>query len=275
MSLQNLPSKPADYSVSGRRRAAAIPVPIIAAMLLVLVVPWAQRPAAQDPALRVLASNGVKAALERLQPDVERHARGAVGISFGTSASTKQRIAAGDAFDVAILTKDVIDELTSAGQIVAASRQPLGRSGIGIGMRAGAPKPEIGTPDAVKRTLVGARALTWASDGASRPHITRMLETLGIADAVAPRALLEQGSVRAAERVTSGDADLIITLVSEIVPVKGLELAGPLPAAFQNYVSFAAGIGAKARNGEGARAVIAFLSSQGASPAFTAVGIDR
>ena len=75
--------------------------------------------------------------------------------------------------------------------------------------------------------------------------------------------------------MTSGDADLIITLISEIVPVPGLELVGPLPAEFQNYVSFAAGIGSKARNVQAGRALIAFLSSQGASPAFTAKGIER
>jgi molybdate transport system substrate-binding protein len=251
------------------------PARMIVAVALAASVLGAQPPAAQESALRVLASNGVKAALEQLQSEVERHAGGRVEITFGTSASTKQQIAAGNAFDVAILTKDVIDELASAGQIVAASRTPLGRSGIGIGMRAGAKKPEISTPEAVKRTLLSARSLTWASDGASRPHITRMLEMLGIADAVAPKALLEQGSVRAAGRVTSGDADFIITLISEIVPVPGLELVGPLPAEFQNYVAFAAGIGTKARNVETGRALIAFLSSPGASPVFTAKGIDR
>jgi molybdate transport system substrate-binding protein len=275
MSLQIPLSKPADYNVSRRRRGATTPVPAIAALALAAAVVGAQGSAAQEPALRVLASNGVKAALEQLQPEIDRHARSAVAISFGTSASTKQRIAAGDAFDVAILTSDVIDELVAAGRVVAASRAPLGRSGIGVGMRSGAKKPDIGTPDALKRALLSARSMTWASDGASRPHITKMLEMLGIADAVTPKILLEQGSVRAAARVTGGDADFIITLISEIVPVPGLELVGPLPATFQNYVSFAAGIGAKARNVEGARAVIAFLSSQSASPAFAAKGIER
>jgi molybdate transport system substrate-binding protein len=169
----------------------------------------------------------------------------------------------------------VIDDLARTGKIAADSRAPLGRSGIGVGVRSGAAKPDIGTPDALKRTLAGARSLTWASDGASRPHITRMLETLGIAEAVASKTLLEQGSVRAAERVTSGDAEIIITLISEIVPVPGLALAGPLPREFQNYVSFAAGVAAKAQRAGAARALIAFLASEMASPAFTAKGIDR
>jgi ABC-type molybdate transport system substrate-binding protein len=142
MSLHDSLSKPADYNVSASRCAVARRVLLIAAVTLGATALGAQRPAAQESSLRVLGSNGVKAALEQLQSEVERHAGGRVGLTFGTSASTKQQITAGDAFDVAILTKDVIDELASAGQIVPASRASLGRSGIGIGMRAGAKRPD-------------------------------------------------------------------------------------------------------------------------------------
>ena len=246
----------------------------IAAVVLGVVV-YCSGAAAQQGTLRVLASNGVKAAFEQLQPESERHTRRAIRVTFGTSAATRQLIAGGEAFDLAVLTSDVIDDLTKAGKIVGASRKTLGRAGIGVGVRAQATKPDIKTADALKGTLTGARSLTWASDGASRPHIERMLAALGIADAVKSKTILEEGSIRAAARVASGDAELIITLVSEIAPVPGLELVGPLPAEFQNYVSFAAGIGAGARDVEGARALIDFLAGAAASPAFTSKGIER
>jgi molybdate transport system substrate-binding protein len=265
MSLQNPLPEPADYSVSR--------IIVVAFAVVLISIPVATK--AQQTALRVLASNGVKAALEELEATSERQAGRSIEMTFGTSASTKQRIEAGEAFDVAVLTSEVMDELAKAGKIVAASRKPLGRSGIGIGARAGATKVDIRSAETLKRTLVNARALTWASDGASRPHIARMLERLGIAEAVHSKTILEQGSVRAAARVASGDAEFIITLISEIMPVPGLELVGPLPKEFQNYVSFAAAIGSSTANVEAARALTVFLSSPAASPAFTTRGIER
>ena len=275
MSLQSPLSGPADYSVSRFAARWMVRLRIAAAALCVAALCAGGTAAARQGTLRVLGSNGVKAAFEQLQPEGERHVGRSIAVTFGTSASTKQRITGGEAFDVAILTSDVIDELTKAGKIVAASRQTLGRSGIGVGVRAQAAKPDIRTADALKRTLLSARSMTWASDGASRPHISRMLETLGIAAAVKSKTILEEGSVRAASRVASGDAELIITLISEIAPVPALDLVGPLPAEFQNYVSFAAGIGSAAHDAEAARALIAFLSSPRASPSFTSKGIER
>jgi len=233
------------------------------------------RSAAQVAPLDVFASNGVKAVLEALASDSERIAGRPIATRFGTSASIRQAITAGESFDVAILTTEALDELTKAGRIVAGSGAAIGRSGIGVGVRAGAPRPDITTPDALKRALLGARSLTYAEDGASRVHITRMFDALGVAEVVKGKTTLEQGSVRATARVARGDTELVLTLVSEILPIPGIELAGPLPAAFQNYIAFAAGVGAKAQNPAAARALVAFLSSQGASPVFTAKGIER
>ena len=276
MSLQSPLSRPADYSVSRRSGAVGAPrLRVIVAAAFGALVLCGNVTKAQESTLRVLASNGVKAALEQLKSESETQAGRSIDITFGTSASTRQRIEAGEAFDVAILTADVIDELTKAGKIVPASRKPLGRSGIGIGVRAGTAKPDIKDADALKHVLLAERSLTYAADGASRPFIERMFGTLGITDVMKPKTILEQGSVRAAARVSGGEAGFIITLISEIVPVPGLEFVGPLPSEFQNYVSFAAGIGANARSVESARSLIAFLSSASASPAFTSKGIER
>jgi molybdate transport system substrate-binding protein len=277
MSLQNLLSRPADYSVSSRPtgmrwvRLCLVVAGTVVAFAYSMSVPKA----AQDSALMVLSSNGVKAALEKLQDQSERAAGRPLNITFGTSASTRQRVLAGELFDVAILTAEVLDELTKAGRIVRGSTAKMGTSGIGIGIRAGLAKPDITTADALKHVLLAERSVTFAADGASRPFIERMFGALGVAEAMKPKTLLEQGSVRAAARVVQGDADMLFTLISEIVPVPGLQLVGPLPSEFQNYVSFGAGVGASAGQAEAAAKLIAYLSSQSASPAFTASGIER
>ena len=236
---------------------------------------WLAPLGAQVEELRVRSSNGVRAALEELRPQSQKSAGRALDMTFGTSASTKQRIIDGEAFDVAVLTTDAIDELIVAGKLTKASRVLLGRSGIGVGVRAGAPKPDIHTADALKRALVAARSVTYASDGASRPHIERMLKAFGIAEAVNAKTVLEQGSVRAAARVAKGETEFIITLISEIVPVPGIELVGPLPPEFQSYVSFAAAAASNTRNGDAVKKLVAYLSSPEASPTFVAKGIDR
>jgi molybdate transport system substrate-binding protein len=225
--------------------------------------------------LRVFASNGVKSVMESLVPDHQKRAGRAVAMTFGTSASIRQAIAAGESFDVAVLTTEVLEELRKAGHIAAASSVVIGRSGIGVGVRSGAVRPAIATPDAMKQTLLGAKSVTYAADGASRAHIERMLEALGITEAMKATSVLEQGSVRATARVARGEVEIVLTLVSEILPVSGIELVGPLPAAFQSYVSFSAGVGTKARDTSAAKALVDALASARVDEAFSTRGIER
>jgi molybdate transport system substrate-binding protein len=224
--------------------------------------------------VRVLASNGVKAAMEELRPQCERAAAQPLRIEYATSASLAQRIENGEAFDVAILTSDLIDALTKAGKISAGATAELGRSGIGVGIRKGAKQPDIRTADAFKNALLNAKSITYAGDGASRVTLERSFEKMGIAEAMKRKTILEQGSTRAAARVASGDAELLLTLVSEILPAPGVELAGPIPAEFQNYVSFAAGMSAKAGNSPAAAAMIKFLSGPAVGPVLKAHGME-
>jgi len=230
---------------------------------------------AQGSPVRVLSSNGFKAVIDEVGPQCERTIGHSLALGFGTSASLRQRIDAGDAFDVVMVTAEAMDDLVKAGKVGVSTRTALGRSGIGVGSRAGAKKLDVRTPDALKNTLLAARSITYAGDGASRPHIEKMVSALGIADQMTKKTLLEQGSVRAAAKVASGDAELLITLVSEILPAPGVELVGPLPAQFQHYVSFAAAIGAKAANAEAGKALIACLSGPNVASTLKAKGIDK
>ena len=175
--------------------------------------------------------------------------------------------------DVAIMTTEAMESLAKTGKVSA--RTPLGRSGIGIGSRAGAKKPDIANADALKKALLAAKSITYAGDGASRPHIERMMTTLGIADVMSKKTILEQGSVRSAAKVASGEAELLITLVSEILPAPGVELVGPLPMQFQNYVSFAGATGAKAANAEAGKSLIACMSGPKAVDTLKAKGMEK
>jgi molybdate transport system substrate-binding protein len=247
-------------------------VPIIAAAVLCLSV---ESVAAQSAAIKVFASNGVKALVEALQKDSERATGRSLTIQFDTSAALERRIEAGESFDVVVVTTESLDGLIKKGSVVAATRAPIARSGIGVGIRKGAPKPDIGTAAAMKRTLLEARKITYAQDGASRVHILRMLDRLGIADEMAAKTILEQGSIRSTGRVANGDADLVMTLVSEILPIRGIELVGPLPPGFQHYVELAAGVSAKARDVPAAKALVSFLAGPTVTPTIAAKGMEK
>ena len=228
---------------------------------------------AEGEPVRVFLSNGFKAAFDDLAPTCERSLGRSITLQSGTSTSLTQRVNADEAFDVAIMTTEAMEDLGKAGKVSA--RTPLGRSGIGIGSRAGAKKPDIANADALKKTFLASKAVTYAGDGASRPHIERMMTTLGIAEARTKKTMLEQGSVRSAAKVASGDAELLITLISEILPAPGVELVGPLPMQFQNYVSFAAATGVKAANAAVGKSLISCLSGPGVAATLKAKGMEK
>lgn len=244
---------------------------VVATLVAVLLGTAASH--AQEHAVRVLISNGFRAVFDDLVPVCEKSIGHRVTVQSGTSTSLIEKVNAGEPFDVAIMTTEAMETLGKSGKIAA--RTPLGRSGIGIGSRAGAKKPDIANAEALKKTFLAAKAITYAGDGASRPHIDRMMGTLGIADVMTKKTLLEQGSVRAAARVASGDADLLITLVSEILPAPGVELVGPLPTQFQNYVSFAGGAAVKSDNAAAGKALISCLSGPNVATTLKAKGMEK
>ena len=248
--------------------------PAIAATIVALSVLFVHQAAGQTREIRVLASNGVKSVIEALLPQCEQATGRHLAIQFNSSVALKQRIDAGEGFDVAIVTTELLDTLIKEGRVQAASRAGVARAGVGVGVRAGAPKPDISTPDAMKRTLLNAKAITYAQDGASREPINRMFERFGIADAMRAKTILEQGSIRSTGRVAQGDADLVMTLVSEILPIQGIELVGPLPDAVQSYVSFATGISPTASDPAAAQKLIGFLTGSGVAPTFKAKGLQ-
>jgi molybdate transport system substrate-binding protein len=246
---------------------------IVARAVAVFLVstPLLAQPA--TPPLRVLSSNGVRAVVEALVPDLEVATGRKLNIEFSTAASLKTRIANGEPFDVAILTPALIDALVGEHKIVAASRQNFARAGVGVGVRAGAPKPDVGTLDGLKRTLLAAKSVTFTADGQSRLAIDRAFERLGIVADMRPKTLLK-GPGEPPHAVAAGEAEVVLTLVSEILPVAGVQLVGPLPQEVQSYVSFTAGRSAVAQDPAGADALLRYLASPKALAELGAHGME-
>jgi molybdate transport system substrate-binding protein len=238
------------------------------------VLLWAPGAAAQVAPVHVFASNGVRAALEALKPGCEKSAGHPMTIDYGSSAGLKRRIEAGEAFDLAILTPETTADLTKTGKVASGTAADLARTGIGFGIRAGAPKPDIGTPEAVKQTLLKAKSISVVKEGASKPTVDKMFERLGIAQAVASKTKLETGTEKAGESVAQGQSEIEIIPLSEIPLVGGVEILGPLPGDLQNYLRFQASVGSNANDPGAARKAIQFLTSLAAAPAFKAKGME-
>jgi molybdate transport system substrate-binding protein len=246
----------------------------IATIIAGVVFLYAEGMAAQAPAVRILASNGVQGALQEVTPQCERAVGHSLAVEFNTTAALKPRIEGGEAFDLTVLTSDAIDALSKEGKVVPGSRANIARVGIGVGVRKGAAKPEVSSPEALKKMLLNAKSITYAQAGASRPTIDKMLTELGIADALKAKTLLLPGAEETTQAVASGKAELLVTLISEIVSAKGMELAGPLPKEFQTYITFAVGVSPNANNPEAAKATAKFLAGSKVAAAYKAKGME-
>jgi molybdate transport system substrate-binding protein len=226
--------------------------------------------------IKVLTAGAFKEVLLAVVPEFERRTGHKVTVANDTVGALTRRIEGGEAFDVAVLTPRAVDELTGKGKFVEGTRTPLARVGVGVMVRAGAPKPDIGTVDAFKRALLAAKSIAYidpASGGSSGIYVAGLLGKLGIADQVGSKTRLKHGG-HVADLIVSGDAELGIHQISEIVPVKDVTLVGPLPAEIQNYTVYAAGLGAHARESAAARALIEALTGAGAAGVLRSRGME-
>lgn len=241
-----------------------------AVVLTAAVVGAAATAAAAE--LTVLGATGIKSLVDELGPEFERSSGHKLVVAFGGAAALRRQIDDGEAFDVAILTADVADELIKRGKLVAASRTDLARAGMGVAVRAGARKPDIGSVDALKRALLAAPSVTYARQAETGIYFAGLLERLGIADAMRPKTRSGGGYV--AEVVVAGEAELAIQLVTELLAVRGAALVGPLPAEVQHYVVFTGSVGAQAKDPALARDFLRFLTAPAARSVYGAKGLE-
>ena len=226
--------------------------------------------------VKVLTAGAFKQVVLALVPDFEKQTGNKVIVDNDTAGGLQKRIESGEAFDVAIITPTIVDGLAASGKIVPNSRVNLATVSIGVVVKEGAPKPDIGTVEAFKNALLAAKSVAYidpASGGSSGIYIDKLLERLGIADQVRPKAKLKKGGY-VADLIVSGEAELGVHQISEIVPVKGAVLVGPLPKEIQNTTTYAAGLSAAAQNKDAAQALIKTFSGPAAASVFKAKGME-
>jgi molybdate transport system substrate-binding protein len=231
-------------------------------------------PPAGAAEIKVVSSVGVKGALEDLKSQFERATEHKLNISYGTAVPLKRQIDAGEGFDVVILTPALVEDLTKAGKVAPGTSAVVAKAGIGVAIKQGSPKPDIGTAEAFKKSVLAAKSIAYSKEGQSGIAVARVLEKLGIADEMRPKTVFETRSGLTAANVVEGKADLAFVLISEILPIAGAELAGPFPAELQSYVVFTAGISPAAKDAGAAKSLIEFLKAPGATPTYKAKGLE-
>jgi molybdate transport system substrate-binding protein len=204
-------------------------------------------------------------------PLFERASGAKVEIEFRLTSVLKTEIEDGAAFDIALLPRPELDALVRSGRIADGSTTDVTRSSVGLAVRSGAAKPDIGTVDGFKQTLLGAGSIAY-SDGPSGAYIAALLERLGIAAEMQPKTRLTSGPV--AELIASGEVEIGLQQIVAILPVKGAELVGPLPGELQNVIIYAAGIATGAQNFAAVQACIAFMRSHEAQRLIRAKGME-
>jgi molybdate transport system substrate-binding protein len=250
------------------RIPAATTVAAIAAVGAVLTLP--QDVAAQTIETKVFSSAAPRGVLSEMAPVFERVTGQRLVIEYAFAADLKRRIEAGNPFDVAILPPDMADDLMRRDKLAAGSRVDLGRTGMGVAVRKGAPKPDIGTVDAA---LLAAPTVAYADGGASGVQFHRILARLGIAEAIKPK-LRPYPSGGAVEAVSRGEADLVVIGISPILGAPAVELVGWLPPELQSYIVFTGSIGASARQPDAARTLLNLLTSPAAIAIFKSHGFE-
>lgn len=227
--------------------------------------------------IKVLCTNGVKAVVEQLVPQFERTNTSGdkVVLQYEPSTQLRKRIDAGEPFDLVIMTTALVEEETKAGKLVADSRTFIARSGLGVSIRSGAKKPNIATVDAFKRALLDAGSITFAQQGASAQPFEVLVAKLGITAQLRPKYNLRNTASEVGDAVATGVVDIGIAPVSEILPVRGVELVGPFPKEVQSYVEMTGAVSANAKMKEEARRLLAFLVAPANRPVFAAKGMER
>jgi molybdate transport system substrate-binding protein len=223
--------------------------------------------------MEILCTNGLKSVLTELAPALERESRGSVALIWGSTVGLVKDIAGGAGGDVAVLTREAIDELVGQGKVAAGSRIDLARSGIGLAVRKGARKPDIGSPDALRRALLEAKSIAHSKTGQSGIYFPTVLERLGISAEVHPKLVVPEGGTPIGDVVAGGGAEIGIQQISELMPVPGIDIVGPLPAPLQKITIFSAGVLSTAKDLKRAKALVDFISAA-SRPLLAAKGLE-
>ena len=195
--------------------------------------------------VRLFSSNALTDVLAELIPEYERSSGNKVVATIEPTSAIVNRIRNGETADVVVLIRPSIQELHRAGRIVPGSEADLAKTSLGIAVKAGTPKPDIGSIDGLRATVLRANSIALSEVGASGMHFRQVLDRLGLAEAVRPKLKLLPGAARTAELVARGEADLAVQMMNELQSVPGAEVVGPLPGELHYQIVLAAGLDAK------------------------------
>jgi molybdate transport system substrate-binding protein len=223
--------------------------------------------------INVIASTAMREVLEELIPLFERASGHKVTVSFQSGAVLPAKIKEGAQADLVVTTPETIDDLVKAAKVLANSRVDFVRSGAGVAVRAGAPKPEIGTPDAFRTALLAAKSVGY-SQGPSGVHFLAVLARLGIADQVKAKGVVPPLGQRVGALVARGEAEIGVQQITELLQIPGIEFVGPLPKELQANIVYSTATPATAKQRDAAAALVKFLSSAPALPIIKKVGLE-
>ena len=227
--------------------------------------------------LTIYSSIGVRSAAEVLFLTFERQSGHKLAVTWGTAPMLGKRIESGESADVLILSRAGIDALVKQGKIASGSDVTLAGSGVAIAVKAGAPKPDISTPEALKRTLLEAKSIAYSepsAGGASGVYFAKLLERMGIAEQMRPKTKYAPAGGFSAALLLTGEAELAVQQKPELMHVAGAEIVDFLPGDLNMVTQFAAGIMVESKNAEAAKALIAMLRSPEASTVFRSKGLE-
>jgi molybdate transport system substrate-binding protein len=226
--------------------------------------------------IKVLTTGAFRSVVVALVPEFEKATGHKVVVDNGTVGQLQKRVDGGETFDVLVLSPKGIEDYIKGGKIAAGSNARLAKVGVGVMVKDGAPKPDVSTVDAFKQALLKANTVGYidpASGGSSGIYVSGLLDKLGIADQVKPKAKLKQGG-HVSDLVKSGEAEIGIHQMSEIVGQAGVTLVGPLPAEIQNYTVYVVGLSTAAKDAEAAKAFIKVLTGPSAAGVLKSKGME-
>ena len=226
--------------------------------------------------LKILTTPALTETWEELGPKFEATGH-KLTIVYAPSGAIAKRVTEGETADLLVSTPSGIDSLIKSGKVLDGTNTPIASSPMGVAVLKGAPKPDISTPDAFKRALLAAKAVAYtdpASGGASGAHMAKVLDRLGITNEINAKAKLGRG-MPVANFLVSGEADIAIQQMPELLHVKGAEVIGPLPSDLQNVTTFAAGIPSSSAQAETAKALIRFLQTPESGAVMKKHGLDQ
>lgn len=225
--------------------------------------------------IKVFSTGASKAIVQALADSYKAKTGHTLVITSDTAGGVARRVEAGEAFEVAIATKIVVDQLIGKGKLATGSRADIAGTSIGIAVKEGAPKPDISTLEAFKATLLAAKTVAYvdpASGGTSGIYIAAQIEKMGLTEALKPKLRLQSGGY-VAEKVARGEAEIVIHQVSEILPVKGVTLIGGLPKEIQLVTTYSGGLAPNAT--EPAKAFLSHLVGPDADAVLKAAGMEK